>query len=326
MVSKQSTRALLANSKRLSSSDVSVTDVPVDFMEEQANIQRRRRDQLKNACQTFGNDVYSARRKLGTSIIVDDKYKLMYCFVPKVACTSWKRVFLVLKGVMKYPDELPQPVVNNKVGPLKLKFIRSFNVSKHKEILENYTKFIVVRKPFQRILSAFKNKLFAGSTSPSAMIFQKTCGVHILNTYRSNNSRAFNGKVKRMRKKGRKFRYDLQFEEFVKFLTNSSEPSHRRNNPHWKEIYKTCWPCHIQYDVISHFETLETDANYILRLIKADGVVHFPSANGSSPTHSSDQAIYETHYSQVSSEDLRRLYDRYRLDFELFGYKRPRFV
>ncbi|XP_071477408.1 carbohydrate sulfotransferase 11-like [Diadema antillarum] len=316
-VSFQSTRAAVSIMPPASASR--------DFMEEQANIHRLRRDRLKDACQTFGNDVDSEGPNLGTSIIVDDKYKLMYCYVPKVACTSWKRVFLVLNGVMKYLDELPQPVVNNKVGPRKLKFIRSFNVSKHKEILQNYTKFLVVRQPFQRLLSAYNNKLYAGSTSPSALPFQKTDGVHILDTYRLNNSHLYDTKTKRIELQNRIIDYNLQFEEFVRFLTNSSEPSHRRNNPHWKEIYKTCWPCHIQYDVISHFETLETDANYILRLVKADGIVHFPSANGSSPTHSSDQAIYKTHYSQVSPEDLQRLYERYRPDFELFGYEKPSF-
>ena len=30
------------------------------------------------------------------SVIVNDKYKVLYCFIPKVACSQWNRVFLAL--------------------------------------------------------------------------------------------------------------------------------------------------------------------------------------------------------------------------------------
>lgn len=34
-------------------------------------------------------------------IIVDDKHKIMYCTIPKVGTTTWKKVFAKLRGLKR---------------------------------------------------------------------------------------------------------------------------------------------------------------------------------------------------------------------------------
>lgn len=48
--------------------------------------------------------------------------------------------------------------------------LENFTESDRENILENYTKIIFVRHPFERVLSAFRNKL--EDNSPSATYFQ----------------------------------------------------------------------------------------------------------------------------------------------------------
>ncbi|XP_041459271.1 carbohydrate sulfotransferase 11-like [Lytechinus variegatus] len=296
-----------------------------EFMNIQADIQRRRRKHLADVCSA--NGVHEVAGSQDSHFIVDEKYKLVYCYVPKVACTSWKRVFLVLNGVMKRPDDLPQTQVNNVIGPRKLSFLSSYNKSKRAEILKSYTKFLVVRHPFHRVLSAFQNKLWAGSTSKTSIIFQKKIGLHILEGYRTstllNNKSGSVEQKTIVNKHGDEIKYDLRFDEFVKFLTTKTEKPSLLKNSHWGEITHRCKPCDIDYDVISHFETLVDDALYILRRVHADHVVKFPSSNGSSPTNSSSKSLYQSYYADIPQDDLHKLYQRYRLDFELFGYEKP---
>ncbi len=40
-------------------------------------------------------------------LIVDDHHGVIYCFVPKVACTNWKRIMIVLSQNLKAPDGAP---------------------------------------------------------------------------------------------------------------------------------------------------------------------------------------------------------------------------
>nr|XP_054750542.1 carbohydrate sulfotransferase 11-like [Lytechinus pictus] len=300
-----------------------ITSSTIYFMDEQESIQNVRREQLHQTCMrydlrgTFSDLLKRKKHRL----IVDEKYKLVYCSVPKIASTSWKRVLLVLRGVMNDTYELSQPEVNNKVAPRKLKYLGFYPEADVRRMLREYTKFLVVRDPFSRILSAFRNKLDPVSEFERCASWQRGIGMRILNKYKSWSLLEPKRLVfKSLSTKKGMVRYDLNMADFVKFLV---DPLEEYDNEHWSEIHKMCSPCLIDYDIISKFETLSTDAEYILRLLHADSVVHFPSTIGSSPTNSSNIASIKSYYKDVPRRDLNRLYKRFQLDFELFGYEKP---
>lgn len=85
-----------------------------------------------------------------------------------------------------------------------------------------------------------------------------------------------------------------------------------------------CAPCEINYNVIGHHETLEEDAPYILRKAGIDKLVTYPHIPPGI-THY-NQSKVEYYFSTVSKRDIKRLYERYEVDFELFGYKEPSFL
>nr|XP_045584475.1 carbohydrate sulfotransferase 14-like [Procambarus clarkii] len=62
-------------------------------------------------------------------ILVDTRHKALMCFVPKVACTSWKRVWFWLAE------------------------------SRREEMLGTYKKFLFTRHPLDRLISAYRDKL-----------------------------------------------------------------------------------------------------------------------------------------------------------------------
>ncbi|XP_030853502.1 carbohydrate sulfotransferase 11-like isoform X1 [Strongylocentrotus purpuratus] len=307
------------------------TNAPVDkmtssnifFMDEQDAIQKARRAQVSHTCiKNSSGGTFTDFMKLSSHyLIVDEKYKLIYCSVPKVASTSWKRVLLVLRGIMKDTYDLSQSDVNNKVAPQKLKYLRFYPEEDIRRMLKEFTKFLVVRDPFSRILSAFRNKLDPLSDFRKCDIWQKGIGMHILKKYKPQSLIGPSRPVfKRLSTPKGVVRYDLNMADFVKFLV---DPLEKNDEEHWSEIHKLCSPCLVEYDIISKFETLDTDAEYILRRIHADSIVQFPSSIGSSPTNSSNTASIKSYFKDVPRSDLDKLYRRYQLDFELFGYDNP---
>lgn len=93
-------------------------------------------------------------------------YQITYYF--KVGCTNWKKVLLYLSGKLKtsIKDEIekgnwwkiPGGDANNPVNLEHMNFW-SLNRTERLKRLETHTKFMVTREPFERILSAYRNKL-----------------------------------------------------------------------------------------------------------------------------------------------------------------------
>lgn len=174
--------------------------------------------------------------------------------------------------------------------------------------LKKYTKFIFVRDPFVRLISAYRNKFelrnedfyrrfaqvmlrrYANQPTPPASV-DEAFGVGVHPT----------------------------FSNFIQYLLDPQTEKEMPFNEHWRQVYRLCHPCQIQYDFVGHLETAEEDAEHLLRQLRVDNVVEFPTShrNLTASTWESDW------FGSVSAEARRELYKLYEPDFRLFGYDRP---
>lgn len=85
------------------------------------------------------------------------------------------------------------------------------------------------------------------------------------------------------------------------------------------QVYRLCHPCQVKYDFIGRLETLETDAEQLLKLLEVDHLVRFPSG-----ARNRTAASWERDwFAQIPITMRRELYKLYEPDFELFGYPKP---
>ncbi|XP_020379577.1 carbohydrate sulfotransferase 11-like [Rhincodon typus] len=273
-------------------------------------IHERRRAMLNKNCAAH-NKLSHKRRILNAGdlrhLIVDDQHGLLYCYVPKVACTNWKRVMMVLTGSGKYTDPLTIPASEAHVAS-NLRTLDSYGTAEINYRLRNYLKFIFVREPFERLLSAYRNKF----TRRYNTAFHKRYGTKIIREHRHNPS-----------PEALRHGADVTFQEFVWYLV---DPKTRREEPfneHWETVYSLCHPCLIRYDVVGHYETLLQDARYLLDLVESDHRITFPSSNVSSRT---TDDLTATFFKKISPFYQRKLYKLYKLDFTLFNYSVPSYL
>uniref|UniRef100_A0A8C2KHL6 Carbohydrate sulfotransferase n=1 Tax=Cyprinus carpio TaxID=7962 RepID=A0A8C2KHL6_CYPCA len=272
----------------------------------QATLQGRR-ELLEETCRT-----HTRKRRVLSSedlrhLIVDDKHKLLYCYVPKVACTNWKRVLMVLTGDGRYREPLAIPaneahVVGN------LRSLSEYSTAEINQRLRTYLKFVFVREPFERLVSAYRNKF----TRSYNTAFHKRYGTKIIRRHRVDpQAEAL--------EKGN----DVSFEEFVYYLVDPQTQREEPFNEHWERVHSLCHPCLIHYDVVGKYETLVQDSRYILKLAGAEGEVKFPAMSKSTRTTGDMAAKF---FNNISPFYQKKLFNLYRMDFLLFNYSVPAYL
>jgi len=84
---------------------------------------------------------------------VSDKPPYVYCCLPKVACSSWKSAMLNLTG-----KQLSRVFSLNDSRKRDQRGNRTVLYRQGKMLLEKYYKFMIVREPLERLLSAYRDR------------------------------------------------------------------------------------------------------------------------------------------------------------------------
>lgn len=103
-------------------------------------------------------------------------------FLLQVACTNWKRIFMVLTGRSNASDVLSIPA-NEAHSKSVYLTLRNYTTLDATRLLNTYTKFLFVRHPFERLLSAYRNKLEQNYLS--SKYFKERIGKYIVQNFRA---------------------------------------------------------------------------------------------------------------------------------------------
>nr|XP_053643002.1 carbohydrate sulfotransferase 11-like [Cherax quadricarinatus] len=251
---------------------------------------------LQKTCTTFNISLPVNSFMMG-HMHYDDTSKAIYCFIPKVACTSWKRVWMKLTGIVPLDKDLS--TIERRFIHTGLPLLKSNMESELK--LKTYKKFIFVRHPFDRVLSAFKDKLESFDKS-STYDFHKEIGMKIQQKYREKTNGGHN----------------VTFTEFIRYITESGPLSYEQRNEHWLSMHEICNPCAVQYDFIGKFETLKEDADYVLDWLGAKNIVaSFPMSDRPFYTRRYDPKYFNS----LDHKTKMKFFAKYLADFVAFDYR-----
>ncbi|XP_011505455.1 PREDICTED: carbohydrate sulfotransferase 11 [Ceratosolen solmsi marchali] len=244
-----------------------------------------------------GND--SLHRPNAWEFLVNRDHHLIWCNVFKAASTSWMYNFNLLAGYSS------QFLKSSKAVPVSLarqKYPRP-TAEELAKFLNDSISFLIVRHPFERLLSAYRDKL--EHSLPHT--FHSKLGSYIVSHYRTKSPKS-GGK--------RGPRYPL-FEEFIKWLLCEWKVGNELDM-HWTPIVNFCTPCQVRFDVIAKFETLHDDQNYLIKQAHVGHIIKPEWKNPSRGVQTKD--VIKQYFSQLSKTQIKDLYEMFRYDFILFDY------
>ncbi|CAM9598632.1 unnamed protein product [Lampetra planeri] len=275
-------------------------------------VQRERQELLRRVCAdpALHNLTHTNVSHFVLSrIFVCDRYRILFCQTPKVGNTQWKKVLLVANGRYNSTSDVPEDIVHqhDKNGLPRLSSLPPEEVSLR---LRTYFKFLIVREPFDRIISAFKDKFVKNPRQEPW--YRQRIAPAIVRRYGSGPAR----------------RHALRFEDFVRYLGDAQaerlDAAFGEHIIHWVTYVRLCAPCQIDYDAVGHHETLESDAPYVLRRAGVPGHAAYPPIPPGVTAF--NRSKVQHYFRGISPTWIRRLYRRYEGDFRLFGYEEPSFL
>ena len=284
-----------------------------DIDDQWTAVHENRRQRVDLACDAYNEARTFQDYKQDTTpfMLVDDKHKVIFCYLPKVACTSWKSLLTAIQQgrksmVASFPVNM-HPLIHNR-GILETNGIRSLNLYGEQEIKErvhNYTKVMAVRDPLERLISAHRDKLLLRNRTDGGTECEMCHGVgqEIISKYRP-------GATEEELVSGRY----ATVEELIKYIDNTEQ---KDLDVHFANYHTLCKPCLINYDYIIKMDTVDKDTDILVPLL-------FKSNLRLPQYHTTEYKQKSSAISTLTKNSRVIFAKTYGIDFMSFGYPLPK--
>ena len=276
-----------------------------------------RRSLIANVCVKAKNQ-YSNRDETMYLFFPLRNETFIWCAVPKAASTLMFRNYIILSG--KLPDNgdmtMNTAVLNRDII---LNGSSLFDVVKNTFIQKDKIALLIVRHPFERLVSGFRNKLEKLNNWQF-----NSFGRQLVKKYRKKASETFEESYFNSPfpiEPGINRNQDQPiFWEFVQYLTEEN-PS--KFDAHWRPTSISCWVCipGIQYNYVLKHEMLTEEMTGLFTHLGwndrglTTGVI-YKGRNG----NWTSKAVTDVYFKDISDKDIVSLYKVFKHDFLFFNY------
>jgi hypothetical protein len=237
----------------------------------------------------FGARAAHLSRKLALDhIIVDHTSRLLFCYVPKNACTQFKQIlYKSAYGLSELPPHLAEHADRiHYVDDMPL--LRKLPLAEQRRVLATYHRAMFVRNPYTRLLSCYKDKVVSYTKKTGTMMqFVREFG--LANT---------------------------TFDEFVEAVTVGTDPARTMWEEHLTPQAMLCDIDTFQPTFVGRFENLADDANALFALVN---ITHRMTGGAAwHATHATSQDVLDAYADPATRSLVQQHYAR---DFKEFRYQ-----
>ncbi|XP_018023525.1 carbohydrate sulfotransferase 10 [Hyalella azteca] len=222
--------------------------------------------------------------------LINREFKIVWCSIFKSASSSWFAYFLTLAG------KNPNVRKNSEVELARKTAYPRPSMQDLQEVLNDpsYTSFVILREPFQRILSSYLDKI-AGK-----------------------EERYYHSVRCKMTKQKRRTSKPCfpTFPQYVDYILEQYAAG-KMLDEHWQPYTLFCSLCQVNFTYVLAFENIAEEQNFLLNHV--EGLQNYPLKHEHSSEHNYSAQVRE-HYSQLSRAQLDGLVDIYKDDFLISGH------
>lgn len=198
--------------------------------------------------------------------------------------------------------------INNVVGVQRASFLNySLTESQRLNKIKNYWKFMIVRNPLERLLSAFINKLSSPLKKSS-----KTLSTFELHK-RSIMEKYHPEKLKQWVEGDEVETVRLDFETYLQWIIDTPN---QKLNEHFAPIVELAQPCRIRYHFYGNFKLYASDMTAIIAKLGVPQEWYINKSNHKEGRETSDKMV--TFYSTVRREVKEQLIQAFSDDLEFY--------
>ena len=208
-----------------------------------------------------------------------------------------RRLILALQGKTDNPSAIRE------FDRRGFEFLGDFSLAERHEMIKTYFKFMFVRHPLERLVSAYRHRVMGTKRAD----LHRQYAIEIVQKYRvlKNKSKPIKGD-------------DVTFHELVKYLLDTDNTN---LDGHFKPFFDICLPCFIRYNFIGSMERLQLDVNALLEKLNSSEKIFFPKKQEYYHSLKTSEALL--YYKNISYPELQNLrYRKYKKDFDCFAYSR----
>ena len=212
-----------------------------------------RRKQILESCKALNLTSDTKGDELGPPRCeVGERHMFVYCAVPKSGCWFWLRTLQIIEHEKNFSSLNEMRFSKSPIKPLiqLKKFLSNHTHTEVEEFKSKSVKFLFVREPYSRLLSAYNNKILL----PNPLFWNM--GKKIVAAIRHNPSN-----------ESLKYGHDVTFAEYIKYVLIQFE-SGKLLDPHFAPMNTICDPCRFNFDYFGKLETFASDAEFIIEKLK----------------------------------------------------------
>jgi len=269
---------------------------------------------------------------ISNQMYVLETWSLVWCPVYKAASTNWMHNLLHLAG--KKEEEIKKIIKDHPNQPNdQARIVAPVSSLSNIERIsrkEDARLLLIVRHPFDRLVSAFRDKLEQCHGPENCTLdnnwYYKQYGRKIVSQYRNRAVRKFGneffseknnfGAPLPVMRTWRSSAYPSWW-EFVQYVLHTSPSSY---DEHWKPSSLYCSVCSFPYNNILHFETIVTEEKFFAEEMGAEDLIH-PRWENRNDEGLKKEEILGKYFSLLDDQDIDGLYKIYEDDFKMFGYQ-----